>query len=449
MNVDSLVTTESLPASIIHYQLYTIKEMKTQLITLSLLFLGLMAGAQQPYLSREAYRDKVEAYSQILKQQKLKTMASTEARKIAHTGFLPKIDANADGTLNMSDLSAWNEPLGEYRNHTYQGVFIVSQPLYTGGALNAQQKIAKADEKLNQLNEELTIDQIHYQSDAIYWNASASQAMLQAADKYQSIVKQQYDLIQDRFNDGMISRTDLLMISTRLKEAELQYIKARQNYTLALQKLNILMGEEPNNPVDSLYTIDNTSAPIEILSLENVLQRRADYESTEVNIMKSEAQRKAALSQFNPQLNMYFSGGWATATPNLGYDVSFNPIVGINLNIPIFRWGARFKTNRQQKAYIGIQKLQQSYVTDNINEELSAALTKLTETEYQVKTANETMNLANENLDLVSFSYNEGKANMVDVLSAQLSWTQAHTNLINAYLSEKMAIAEYRKVISE
>ena len=61
-------------------------------------------------------------------------------------------------------------------------------------------------------------------------------AMLQAADN-QSIVKQQYDIIQDRFDDGMISRTDLLMISTRLKEAELQYIKARQNYTLALQQL--------------------------------------------------------------------------------------------------------------------------------------------------------------------------------------------------------------------
>lgn len=423
--------------------------MKTQLITLPLLLLGLTAEAQQPSLSRETYQNKVEAYSQILKQQKLKTMASTEARKIAHTGFLPKIDINADGTLNMSDLNAWNEPVGEYRNHTYQGVFIVSQPLYMGGALNAQHKIAQADERLNQLNEELTIDQIHYQSDAVYWNASASQAMLQAADKYQNIVKQQYDIIQDRFNDGMISRTDLLMISTRLKEAELQYIKARQNYRLALQKLNILMGEEPNNPVDSLYTIDAASAPVQILSLENVLQRRADYESTEVNIMKSQAQRKAALSQFNPQLNMYFSGGWATATPNLGYDVSFNPIVGINLNIPIFRWGARFKTNRQQKAYISIQKLQQSYVADNINEELSAALTKLTETEYQVKTAKETMNLANENLDLVSFSYNEGKANMVDVLSAQLSWTQAYTNLINAYLSEKMAVAEYRKVISE
>lgn len=423
--------------------------MKTQLIALSLLILSFTARAQQSYLSLEVYRAKVEAYSQVLKQQKLRTMASTEERKITHTGFLPHIDINADGTLNMSDLNAWNEPLGEYRNHTYQGVFIVSQPLYTGGALNAQQKIAKANEKLSLLNEELTLDQIYYQSDAVYWNASASLAMLQAADTYQNIVKQQHDIIQDRFDDGMISRTDLLMISTRLKEAELQYIKARQNYTLALQRLNILMGMEPNAPVDSLYTIDAASAPIQILSLENVLQRRADYESTEVNIEKSLAQRKAALSQFNPQLNMYFSGGWATATPNLGYDVSFNPIIGINLNIPIFRWGARLKTNRQQKAYVEIQKLQQSYVTDIINEELSAALTKLKETEFQVKTAKENMNLANENLDLVSFSYNEGKSNMVDVLSAQLSWTQAHTNLINAYLAEKMAVAEYKKVISE
>lgn len=423
--------------------------MKTQLIILSLLLFSLAAQAQQTCLSRESYRDKVEAYSQQLKQQKLRTLASTEARKIAHTGFLPKIDVNAEGTLNMSDLNAWNEPLGEYRNHTYQGVFVVSQPLYTGGALQAQHQIAKADEQLDRLTEELTLDQIHYQSDAIYWNASASKAMLQAADKYQHIVKQQYAIIQDRFNDGMISRTDLLMISTRLKEAELQYIKARQNYTLALQRLNIWMGEEPDAAVDSLYAIDINSTPVTILSLQEVLQRRADYTSTEVNITKSQAQRKAALSQFNPQLNMYFSGGWATGTPNLGYDVSFNPIVGINLNIPIFHWGARFKTNRQQKAYISMQKLQQSYVTDQINEELSAALTKLTETEEQVKTANENLILANENLDLVTFSYNEGKASMVEVLSAQLSWTQAHSNLINAYLAEKMATAEYRKVISE
>lgn len=423
--------------------------MKKQLIALSLLCCYQLLTAQPAFLSRDSYRAKVEAYSQLLKQQREKTQASQLATKIAHTGFLPQISLQADGTLNLNDLRAWNEPVGEYRNHTYQGQFVVSQPLYSGGSLRAQQRMTQADERLENCQEKLTLDQLHFQSDAVYWNAAASLAMLQAADNYQQIVKEQYRLIQDRFTDGMIDRTDLLLISTRLKEAELQYIKARQNHTLALQKLNILMGHEPEAAVDSLTRIDEPVVCTSFLPLQNVLERRADFQRTAINITKSQAQRKNALSQFNPQLSMYFSGGWATATPNLGYDVSFNPIVGIHLSVPLFQWGARLKTNRRQKALIQIQRLQQSYVADGIKEELAEAQVGLEETACQVKTATENMKLAEESLDLISFSYTEGKANMVDVLSAQISWTQARTNLINAYLAQKMAVARYQQVISE
>lgn len=422
---------------------------KTIFILIATCALGTNAGAQQAHLSREIYRDKVEAYSQILKQQRLKSVASMEARKIAATGFLPQIDITGEGTANLNHLDKWNSAKGEYRPYTYQALATLGQPLYTGGALIAQKKIAKADEQLDKLAIELTLDQIHYQSDAVYWNASAALATLQAAARFEEIVNQQYNIIQDRFDDGAISRTDLLMISTRKKEAELQFIKARQNYTLALQQLNILMGIKPDTPVDSLCDISVVCPPVTPLSLDEVLGRRADYASTDVNIAKSEAQRKAALSKYNPQLNMFLATGWDTGVTYMGLDVPHTPIAGVNINIPVFRWGARFKTNRQQKAYIGIQKLQQSYVADNILEELSAATTKLTETEQQVKTAEENRMLAEENLDLITFSYNEGKANMVDVLSAQLSWTQAQANLINAHLAAKMAIAEYRKVISE
>lgn len=423
--------------------------MKKQLIALSLLCCYQPLTAQPTFLSRDSYRAKVEAYSQLLKQQREKTQASQLATKIAHTGFLPQISLQADGTLNLNDLRAWNEPVGEYRNHTYQGQFVVSQPLYSGGSLRAQQRMVQADERLENCQEKLTLDQLHFQSDAVYWNAAASLAMLQAADNYQQIVKEQYRLTQDRFTDGMIDRTDLLLISTRLKEAELQYIKARQNHTLALQKLNILMGHEPEAAVDSLTRIDEPVVCTSFLPLQNVLERRADFQRTAINITKSQAQRKNALSQFNPQLSMYFSGGWATATPNLGYDVSFNPIVGIHLSVPLFQWGARLKTNRRQKALIQIQRLQQSYVADGIKEELAEAQVGLEETACQVKTATENMKLAEESLDLISFSYTEGKANMVDVLSAQISWTQARTNLINAYLAQKMAVARYQQVISE
>ena len=78
--------------------------MRKIIFILSVISFGISAAAQENYLSREAYRDKVEAYSQLLKQQRLKATASTEARKIAQTGFLPKIDITAEGTANLSHL---------------------------------------------------------------------------------------------------------------------------------------------------------------------------------------------------------------------------------------------------------------------------------------------------------------------------------------------------------
>ena len=306
----------------------------------------------------------------------------------------------------------------------------------------------KDNEKLDQLSVEMTINQINYQSDSYYWSASAAYATLHSAMMYENIVKEQYTLINERFTQGAISRTDLLMISTRLKEAELQLIQARQSYTLALQKLNILMGVAPNAPVENLSAINIPCEDIQLMILDEVLNRRPEYEQSFINIHKYEVQRKAALSQYNPQVSMSVAAGWFTMSPNFGFPTPFTPIASMNVSIPIFRWGARFKTNREQKAYIAIQQLQQSYIADNISQELSAATTNLTETSKQVDTAESTIAVAKENLDLITYSYNEGNATMVDVLSAQLSWLQSQNNLINALLSQKMAVADYKKVIS-
>ena len=141
--------------------------MRKIIFILSVISFGISAAAQESYLSREAYRDKVEAYSQLLKQQRLKATASTEARKIAQTGFLPKIDITAEGTANLNHLDAWNSPAGQYRPYTYQALATLGQPLYTGGSLMARKKIAKADEELDKLATELTLDQIHYQRDEV------------------------------------------------------------------------------------------------------------------------------------------------------------------------------------------------------------------------------------------------------------------------------------------
>lgn len=420
--------------------------MRKQLFVI-LLFSGSLLFAQEE-LTLDGYRSRVQDYSQALKMAREQTVASVAGKKIAFKGYLPKLDFTANATLDLKEPTAWDGAEGEYRNHTYTGQLTLSQPLYTGGALNAQNKIAQADLELSQLGEELTLDQINYQADAAYWNASANVALYRSAGKFREIVKQQYDIISDRFEDGLISRTDLLMISTRLKEADLQQLVARKNYMLAMQALHILMGVEPGAPMEQLATIDSEAARPAAFTLEDVLARRADYVSTQISISRQESVRKAAISRYNPQLAFTTNGSWGSTAPNIGYDPKFAALAGLNLSVPILYWGERKQTNLQNKALINIRKLDQLQAVDNISLEVSGAWTKITESEQQVEIARENMRLAQENLDLVTFSYNEGKATMVDVLSAQLSWTTAQSNLINANLSYKLALAEYRKAVS-
>ena len=58
--------------------------------------------------------------------------------------------------------------------YTYQALATLTQPLYTGGSLIAQKKVAQADEALAQLTTALTLDQIHYQSCLLYTSIAVS-----------------------------------------------------------------------------------------------------------------------------------------------------------------------------------------------------------------------------------------------------------------------------------
>lgn len=422
--------------------------MKSKSILFVLVLLASLKVYSQEKLLLEDYRERVLNYSQTFKQSKEQTKASEANTKIAFKGYLPKIDLDMDASLNLKDVDKWND----HFNHTYGTQLSLSQPLYTGGALKAQERIAERDLEISQLSEELTIDQIYFQANAAYWNASANMALYKSAQEFYSIVKKQYDVISDRFSDGMISRIDLLMITTRLKEAELQQSITNKNYLLAMQNLHILMGMDPNASMEELVEINAPCPRPVVLTLDEVLNRRPDYVSSSIDIERQEAVRKASVSKYNPNLSMYVSGGWGI--PNLKIpglipgDPDFTAMTGVSLSVPILRWGERRQTNIQNRALINIKKFQQTSVADNINVEFSAAWTKITQTEEQVSIAAENENIAQENLDLVTFSYNEGKASMVDVLSAQLSWIQAQNNIINALHAHKMALAEYKKVIA-
>ena len=84
---------------------------------------------------------------------------------------------------------------------------------------------------------------------------------------------------------------------------------------------------------------------------------------------------------------------------------------------------------------------------DQISQEVANSWTSLTENTKQIEVAQEACHIAEENLELNTFSYNEGKLPILDVLSAQLSWIQSYSNLIQTWYQQKTSLAKYNKVI--
>ena len=89
-----------------------------------------------------------------------------------------------------------------------------------------------------------------YAADLNYWSAAARKGMYDVMCQYVDIVQELANVLTTRFNDGQISKTDLLQVQSRLKEAELNKSAAYKDYQIALQNLNVLMGVPPMTPVE-------------------------------------------------------------------------------------------------------------------------------------------------------------------------------------------------------
>ena len=88
-------------------------------------------------------------------------------------------------------------------------------------------------------------------------------------------------------------------------------------------------------------------------------------------------------------------------------------------------------------------------VVDEITLNESNGWTNLQLTNRRVDATKRNLEVAQENLDISTYSYREGLATILDVLQAQLSWLQIYQNAISAQYDYAVAISAYRYIVAE
>lgn len=425
--------------------------MRNKIIIGCFLLGALSARGQVDGLSVNEYKQRVLEYSRQIKQSAEERKAMQEAIKAAKTAFFPAVDFSGSYQyrINKYELSMGDGIPGiEMDHNTYSLGATVSQPVYAGGQIYNNYKAAQVQGRISVQAEALTTDNILYSADLNYWSAAARKGMYDVMTEYVAIVQQLADVLMIRFNDGQISKTDLLQVQSRLKEAELNKSSAYKEYQIALQNLNSLMGVSPMAPVGVLDSITMYQVlPLQV-GEDAALRNRPEYAISELNIEYQQRQINLSKAKYNPNLTVGFQGTWGTPMLNVkGSDQLWTPALYASLKIPLFHWGARIKEVNSQKAVLRSKEYALDQTRDQIEQEVANAWTSLTENTKQIAVAEEACRIAEESLDLNTFSYNEGKLPILDVLSAQLSWIQSYSSLIQTWYQQKASLAQYHKAI--
>ena len=390
-------------------------------------------------ISLDAYREMVYTYSTEMMNAEAATSRAHSNVRIAYSDFLPSLSASGTFTTDFrrsGDADLWGFTLQPQ----------IELLLYGGGAVRAAYRQAQAEYEYSLSGQEQTRLDMRYAADYAYWTISAMKLYVAATDEYVGFISALYRVVEERFREGYVAKSDMLQVEARLSEARYSQIAMKNNYEIALHRFNNLLGIEGTEEVELTNTILDTITIQRRVTVDEMFSRRPDMRMAELSIRAAEQGVNVARAQYNPRLTAGVRGSWQTYSPNTSAKTYLDGAVVVGLNVPIFHWGERRQAvNVAQTAVRTAENNMEQLRRDAAHEEADG-WSAMTSSYSQMQSSLRNVEIASENLSISTYSYNEGQATVLDVLQAQISWIQIYSNAITARFNYAVAVSEYMRL---
>jgi len=406
------------------------------LLLLCLLLAALPVRAQ---ITPEEYRRAVTGYSWSLRAAAARSEQAARRQLQARTAFLPTLSAAGDFSLALrhrTGIKPWGFALQPQ----------IVETLYGGGSVRASWRKASLDHAAALCDEAFTALDVRYAADYAYWNLSAMTQYRDAMRRFVGIIRSLKEIIDRRFAEGYISKSDVLMIEARLSAAEYEELAAEKNCEEALHNFNVLRGAGADDPVVLAASIlDSLAMPLRA-TFDETLAARPDYTAARLRREAAASSVRIARAAFNPRIEVGVSGIWQPDTPNRRGATSLDGALFARVSVPIFHFRERRHAVAEARAAELEHTWNEAQLHDDILLQERNGWTALTESRAQVEAVKESLRIAGENLELSTYSYGEGLTTILDVLQAQLSWIQLYTNAITARFNYAVARSSYDRI---
>ncbi len=401
-------------------------------------------GASNRFLSLNEVFNLAEQNNATLKSSKIATDVAEAAISSAKAQMLPEINASlnfsylGNGYLSDRDFkNGMNIDMPHFGNNF---VIKASQAIYTGGALTSQVKLSELGKQMAVQQTEDTRNNVRFMLVGYYLQLALLDNQMRVYNANILLTENVIAQMKTRHKEGVVLKNDITRYELQLENQKLQRTRIVDNKKIINHRLATAIGLSSDvtiipdtaiiaNMPETLSETDWQSEAFINSPVLKISQLNIEMKSTEERLSKSEQLPKVALFAENN-----FNGPITIEVPAI--NKNFNLwCMGVNISYNI---SSLFKSNKKIKqASISTRKAHEDYsvAKEYVENSVQAAYTDFLTSFSNLDTQKKSVELANQNYNVINNRYNNGLALVTDMTDAAAMKLQSELALVNSRIN--------------
>ncbi len=375
---------------------------------------------------------------------------SSQANKIEQSKAPLKPQVNLSGQESWQSSDTKTGAGVSTNSNASSGSLSVSanKVVYDGNKLRSGVAIAEKNEQVADLNHKKLILDTLLKVTENYYNAIINIKLeIVQKENYRSAVMHE-ELADANFNVGISPKTDLIRAQANTYNNKYNLITAKNNIKKSKLALELSMGIMATEEIWLLDSLVCDTFDIELkASVEKAMGVRQEIAAQKEAIEILKIQKKQIAAERAPQFSIGTSAGKSFENSQKTDRGSFSVYGNVSLSLYNGGLTANKLAEIDQKLKAEEQKF--NSLSLSVKYDVTQAYLTLTEAFEKIEVAKKSVEAAELSKKLTEEQYKVGLATMIDLLDAEVAFSTALTNMIQAQGSFLIARCRFKRSIGE
>ena len=401
--------------------------------------------AQKTYvLTLEQMFALADENSKTIKAEDAAVIEAQQGVKVAKNGYLPDIDLSLSASylgngylLDREFKNGQSVPMPHFGNNF---AIEATQLIYAGGAVTNGVAMAKLKEEMAGVNREAARSRIRFMLTGFYLDLYKLHNALKVYDKSIELTRIVIEETKARNKAGVALQNDVTRYELQLKNFELARRRVQNSVEILNYDLVTLLGLPADTQIEPDTTMLAKTLPMEGVAYwqqmaesnaHAVKQSALAVEIGERAEMLARAERRPTVALFAAN---HFDGPITIEVPTINKNFNYW-YIGVGVSFPIHSLYKANKSIRQAQYSTILSRRRQDEVVEQASLTIQSDYVRYMEAYDEVATLEKSVQLANENYQVIENRYRNDIALVTDMLDASTQLLDAELKLVNARIN--------------